>query len=99
MFDDGTYKYFTAVSVLISIIYYMNTCYKLARIKETGKTLMCLLPYRASFFAAEYFICNRAFILIILRKSPASARFISLMLNLVFPTNPNDDQIEKKIQI
>lgn len=60
MFDDGTYKYFTAVSVLISIIYQMNTCYKLARIQGKGKTLMCLLPYRASFFAAEYFNCNRA---------------------------------------
>lgn len=35
-------------------------------------------------------------ILIILRESPASARFISLMLNLVFPTNHNDDQMEKK---
>lgn len=35
-------------------------------------------------------------ILIILRKSPASDRFISLMLNLVFPTNNhNDDQKDK----
>lgn len=62
------------------------------------KTLMCLLPYRARFvLQLSTLIVIERVILIILRKSPA--RFLSLMLNLVFPTNnQNDDQKEKKFR-
>lgn len=50
-----------------------------------------------AFLQLSILIVTERVILIILRKSPASDRFISLMLNLVFPTNNhNDDQKEKK---
>lgn len=50
-----------------------------------------------AFLQLSILIVIERVILIISRKSPASARFISLMLNLVFPTyNQNDDQKEKK---
>lgn len=49
-----------------------------------------------AFLQLSILIVIERVILIILRKSPASDRFISLMLNLVFPTNNhNDDQKEK----
>lgn len=48
-----------------------------------------------AFLQLSILIVIERVILIILRKSPASARFVSLMLNLVFPTNHNDVQMEK----
>lgn len=49
-----------------------------------------------AFLQLSILIVIERVILIILRKSPASARFISLMLNLGFPTdNHSDDQKEK----
>lgn len=96
MFDDGIYKYFTAVSVLISIILYE---YMLQAGSNKGKRktihVSSSVSCKVSLQLSILIVIERV-ILIILRKSLASARFISLTLNLVFPTNNhNDNQKEK----
>lgn len=101
MFDDVTYKYFTAVLVMIGIIYLMYTCYKPARIEEKRKNTHVSSASCKLFFQLSLLIVIERDILIILRKSSVSVRFISMALALLPKTiscTYNDDQTEINFQ-